>query len=188
MLERGCHHRATKRMSRYESGESLDDFFQALMHDKSGQAHNHDWGEIVAEVSITMNAGFDTTTVAMCNAWNYLFKDLVVFKTLREEADAVLDPDEVVAPYDKVKHLLYLRAVPDESLRLSPPPPPPQYGFGLPRRTPPEGCQVGNYCIPGHTSVSISAHVAHRYKFALPGQDREPERVDAMNTWRRTCQ
>lgn len=46
------YHRAKKRMSRYESGERLDDFFQALMHDKSGQPHNLDWGEIVAEVNI----------------------------------------------------------------------------------------------------------------------------------------
>lgn len=48
------YHVAKKRLARYRAGEKLDDFFQALMEDKSGNAHNSEWGEIVAEVSISM--------------------------------------------------------------------------------------------------------------------------------------
>ncbi|KAK4984720.1 hypothetical protein LTR66_008402, partial [Elasticomyces elasticus] len=50
------YHRATKRLARYRAGEKLDDFFQALMEDKNGDANNLEWGEIVAEVSIMLNA------------------------------------------------------------------------------------------------------------------------------------
>ncbi|CAH0002560.1 unnamed protein product [Clonostachys byssicola] len=151
------YHRATKRLARYEAGEKLDDFFQALMEDKNGQPHNLDWGEIVAEISIMMNAGSDTTAIALVNVMYQLIKNPQVLKKLRDEVDTVLDEDEVVAPYEKVKHLPYLRAVLDESLRLAPP-----SSFGLPRRTPTEGCSVGTECIPGDTTVSISAYVAHR--------------------------
>ncbi|KAF7556158.1 hypothetical protein G7Z17_g1634 [Cylindrodendrum hubeiense] len=157
------YHRARKRMARYEAGESHDDFFQALMHDKSGQDHNLDWGEIVAEVSIMMNAGSDTTAMAMVNVMYYLLKHPDILKKLREEVDAVVDADEVVTPYDKVKHLPYLQAVLNESLRISPP-----VVFSLPRKTPAEGYQISSEFIPGNTSVSISAYVAHRDEEVFP--------------------
>ncbi|KAF7527305.1 hypothetical protein G7054_g10530 [Neopestalotiopsis clavispora] len=151
------YHRAKKRLARYQAGEKLDDFFQVIMEDKNGQAHNLPWGEIVAEISIMMNAGSDTTAIAMSNAIYLLLKHPQALKKLREEIDANLDADEVVAPYDKVKHLPYLRAVIDETLRMMPP-----VSFNLPRRTPAEGMMVASEYIAGDTSVSISAEVAHR--------------------------
>ncbi|KAI0127272.1 cytochrome p450 monooxygenase [Xylariales sp. AK1849] len=161
------YHRARKRLARYEAGEKLEDFFQALMEDRNGQAHNLDWGEIVAEVSIMLNAGSDTTALAMVNVMYHLLKHPEVMKKLREEVDTVLGPEEIVASYDKVKYLPYLRAVLDESLRITPP-----TSFGLPRRTPPEGCAVASEFIPGDTTVSISAYVAHRDESVFP----EPEK------------
>jgi len=50
------YHRATERLKRYQAGEKLDDFFSALMEDKNGSPNNLEWGEIVAEISIMMNA------------------------------------------------------------------------------------------------------------------------------------
>lgn len=50
-------HRAAQRLKRYQAGEKLDDFFSALMEDKEGNPNNFEWGEIVAEISIMMNAG-----------------------------------------------------------------------------------------------------------------------------------
>ena len=161
------YHRARKRFARYEAGEKLDDFFQALMEDRNGQAHNLDWGEIVAEVSIMLNAGSDTTALAMVNVMYHLLRHPEVMKKLRDEVDMVLGPEEVIASYDKVKYLPYLRAVLDESLRITPP-----TTFGLPRRTPPEGCAIASDFIPGDTTVSISAYVAHRDESVFP----EPEK------------
>ncbi|KXH32538.1 cytochrome P450 oxidoreductase [Colletotrichum simmondsii] len=160
------YHRATQRLKRYQAGEKLEDFFQALMEDKNGTPNGLDWGEIVAEVSIMMNAGSDTTAIAMNNVMYWLLKNPRCMEKLREEIDAVLEPEEVVAPYDKVKHLPYLRACLDESLRIVPP-----TTFGLPRRTPPEGAYVLGDFIPGGTTVSISAYIVHRDPKIFP----EPE-------------
>ncbi|KAJ4259548.1 hypothetical protein NW762_007477 [Fusarium torreyae] len=160
------YHRATKRLARYRAGEKLDDFFQALMQDKNGQQNEIEWGEVVAEVSIMMNAGSDTTAIAMNNALYHLIKHPEVLKKLQKELDDALEEDEVVAPFDKVKHLPYLRAVIDETLRITP-----SVTFNLPRRTPPNGCAIGDEFVPGGTSVSISSWTAHRDEEIFP----EPE-------------
>ncbi|KZL83333.1 cytochrome p450 oxidoreductase [Colletotrichum incanum] len=166
------YYRATQRLQRYKTGEKLDDFFQALMEDKNGDPHGLEWGEIVAEVSIMMNAGSDTTAIAMNNVMYWLLKNQRCMAKLREEVDAVMEPDEVVAPYDKVKHLPYLWACLDESLRIVPP-----TTFGLPRRTPPEGAYILGDFIPGNTTVSISAYVVHRDPKIFPDPESYiPER------------
>lgn len=151
------YHRATQRLKRYEAGEKLPDFFQAIMDHNDANDTGVEWGEVVAEVSIMMNAGSDTTAIAMNNVVFWLLKNPACLARLREEVDAVLDADEIIAPYDKVKHLPYLRACLDESLRITPP-----TTFGLPRRTPAEGANILGDFIPGGTTVAISAYVAHR--------------------------
>lgn len=149
--------RAALRLERYRAGEKLDDFFQALMEDKNGEPNNLEWGEIVAEINIMMNAGSVTTAIALANVLYQLIRNPETLRRLREEVDAVLDTDEFVAPYDKVKHLPYLRASLDESLRLFPPTP-----QGLTRKTPAEGMHIMGEWVPGNTTVAVSALVAHR--------------------------
>ncbi|KAI9036800.1 cytochrome protein [Aspergillus affinis] len=166
------YNRATTRWNRYETGEKLDDFFTALMADKSGAPHNLEWGEIVAEVSIMMNAGSDTTGIALNNVMFFLLRNPHCLKKLQEELDNVLDDDEIVAAYDKVKHLPYLRACLDESMRMFPP-----VSFNLPRRTPPEGANIFGNFIAGNTSVSMSAYVVHRDETIFPDPNvYRPER------------
>ncbi|KAF2194351.1 cytochrome P450 [Zopfia rhizophila CBS 207.26] len=150
------YNRATTRLQRYRAGEKLGDFFTAMMQDKSGAPHDLEWGEIVAEISIMMNAGSDTTGLAINNALFQLLKIPHCLEKLRSELDAALDEDDIVAPYDKVKHLPYLRARPDESLRILPP-----VSFGLACRTRPEGTNILGDFIVGDTSVSMSAYVVH---------------------------
>jgi cytochrome P450 len=165
-------HRATQRLARYRAGEQLDDFFSALMEDKNGNPNGMEWGEIVAEISIMMNAGSDTTAIAMFNAMHCLLRNPRCLEKLRAEIDAVVEPSESVIPYDKVRHLPYLRACLDEALRLFPP-----STFGLPRRTPKEGAPILGDFIPGETSVSISAYVAHRDPEVFPEPEAyKPER------------
>lgn len=159
---------AHQRLQRYRSGEKLDDFFQALMEDKNGHANNLEWGEIVAEVSIMMNAGSATTAIAMTNVLYQLLKNPELMKKVVEEIDAALEDDDEsddtgTIAYDKVKHLPYLRACLDESLRLFPPTP-----HGLPRETPADGVNILGDYIPGGVSVAMSAFVAHRNEAIFP--------------------
>lgn len=168
---------AHERLERYRAGEKLDDFFQALMEDKNGQPNNLEWGEIVAEVSIMMNAGSATTAIAMTNVLFQLLKNPKEMEKVVEEIDHALEDDEEedangVIAYDKVKHLPYLRACLDESLRLFPPTP-----HGLPRETPVGGVNILGDYIPGGVSVAMSAYVAHRNEVMFPEADKFiPER------------
>ncbi|KAJ4344679.1 uncharacterized protein N0V89_012423 [Didymosphaeria variabile] len=168
---------AHRRLQRYRAGEKLDDFFQALMEDKNGHPNNLEWGEIVAEISIMMNAGSATTAIAITNIIYQLIKNPEVLKKVTEEIDAAVEDDEGedesgVIAYDKVKHLPYLRACLDESLRLFPPTP-----HGLPRETPADGTNILGDYIPGGVTVSMSALVAHRQESAFPQADKFiPER------------
>lgn len=108
----------------------------------------------------------------MNNVIYNLLKNPRALARLREEVDAVLDASEVVAPYDKVRHLPYLRACLDESLRLQPP-----TSFGLPRRTPPEGMPILGEYVAGDTSVSMSSYVVHRNEKIFPDPEAyRPER------------
>lgn len=160
------YNRATTRLKRYMTGENLDDFFTAIMEDENGSPHNLEWGEIVAEISIMMNAGHDTTAISLRIVLFFLLKNPRCMKKLRNELDEVLDEDEVVAPYAKVKHLPYLRACIDESLRMMPP-----VIFGLPRRTPPSGAPILGEFIAGDTSVSMSAYVVHHQESVFRDHD-----------------
>ncbi|KAJ5297542.1 hypothetical protein N7508_007791 [Penicillium antarcticum] len=164
--------RGSERLRRYEAGEKLEDFFQALMEDKNGSPNNLEWGEVVAECNIMMNAGSVTTAIAISNVLYQLIRNPETLAKLREELDAILDEDEIVVDYDKVKHLPYLRACLDESLRIFPP-----TSHGLPRATPAEGTNILGEWVAGDTSVSMSALVAHRDEGVFPNADQYiPER------------
>lgn len=165
-------HLARERLNRYQAGEKLDDFFMSLMEDKGGKPQGLEWGEIVAEINIMMNAGSTTTAIAMANVMFQLLKNPLCLAKLREEIDAVVDADDTVVSYDKVRHLPYLRACLDESMRLFPP-----TSHGLPRVTPEEGLLIKGDFIPGGTTVSISAYVAHRDEKIFPEPETyKPER------------
>lgn len=92
-----------------------------------------------------------------------LLKNPQCMERLREELNGVLDEDDVIAPYEKVKYLPYLRACLDESLRLFPP-----TSHGLPRMTPETGTTILGHYIPGGVTVSMSAYVVHRDETIFP--------------------
>jgi len=57
-------------------------------------------------------------------------------------------------------------------MRILPPTP-----FGLPRKTPAQGCDVFGQWVPGNTSVSMSSYVAHRDESVFPDPETfRPER------------
>lgn len=159
--------RSQHRLDAYKRGEKYDDFFQALMEDKAGNPNNLELGEIDAEINIMLNAGSTTTAIALANVMFHLLKHPHILTKLREEIDRALDPDEIIAPYDSVKNLPYLRACLDESLRIVSP-----TTQNLGRVTPPEGMQILDDFIPGGVSVSMSAHVVHHDATIFP----EPEK------------
>lgn len=112
-----------------------------------------------------MDAGSDTTAIALTHALYYLIQNPHALATVRKEvADAF--SEEPIARYASVKNLPYLRACLDESLRLSPP-----VSRGLERRTPSRGMRIMGEEIPGDVVVSVPTYVAHRDPAIFP----EPE-------------
>ncbi|KAI0539462.1 cytochrome P450 [Xylaria digitata] len=163
---------AAGRFRKYQAGEKHDDIFQSLMEYKSGNLNYLEWGEIVAEVADIINTGSDTTAMALTQTLSLLIQHPQHLDTIRSEVDSVMDQDEIVAAYDKVKELPFLRACIDEGLRLMPP-----TAAGLPRRTPPQGAQIMGEWISGDTSVNISIYASHRDEEFFPDPETfNPER------------
>ncbi|KAL4903758.1 hypothetical protein BDW74DRAFT_185866 [Aspergillus multicolor] len=154
------------------SAKWRDVWEKAKPWDDIGRPSNLEWGEVVAEVGAIINAGADTTSIALTNVLEMLLHHPRELERLREEVDSALGESEVVATYDKVKNLPFLRACLDEALRLSPP-----TSAGLPRRTPPGGAQILGQWIPGDTTVAMAIYTAHRGPEVFPDpEEYRPER------------
>ncbi|KAJ5115852.1 hypothetical protein N7456_000200 [Penicillium angulare] len=149
------YHQTITRLDRYQKGEKLDDFFASLMDSKSGAPYNLELGEIIGDVGAFIDAGADTTAIALTQVLELLIRHPNHLDTLRQEVDSVLE-GETVAPFEKVRHLPFLRSCLDEAMRIIPP-----TSAGLPRRTPAEGAMILGEWIPGDTSVSMPAYTAH---------------------------
>lgn len=143
-----------------------------IFEDKYGNANFYPMGELVAECSIMLNAGSDTTGTALTNVLYWLLKNPSTLQRLRAEIDEALDANETVAAFDKVKHLPYLRACLDESMRLTPP-----NTMNAPRLTPPEGMSIMGHWIPGNTTVHCPPYAMHRNADVFPDPEAyKPER------------
>lgn len=161
-----CLDLARRRLRRYQNGEKLQDFFTHLFEDKYGNQNMYPMGELVAEGNILLNAGSDTTGIALTNVIYRILSTPSALAKLREELDAVLQPDEPVAPFDRIKHLPYLRACLDESMRLNPP-----NTMNTPRMTPPQGMSINGHWIPGHTTVHCPPYNIHRNPQIFPAPE-----------------
>ncbi|KAH2272381.1 hypothetical protein KXW96_005411 [Aspergillus fumigatus] len=135
------------------------------MEDPAGNPQDLEWGEVLAEISLAIS-GSSSTSNSIASTMQLLIEHPEKMRKLQEEVDSVMatqledSPDgdtPTVASYDQIKSLPYLRAVIDESLRLYPP-----ISHGLPRETPKEGMMIMDQWVPGNTTVSVSAYVAHR--------------------------
>ncbi|KAI2946036.1 hypothetical protein CBS147322_7314 [Aspergillus niger] len=160
-----------QRVSVQEGGDTLSDFLGCLIEDKRGVGRELERGEIEAEAGLLLDAGSDTTAIALTNVMYYLIKNPQSLIKLREEVSgAVLENG--VAPYAKVRNLPYLKACLEESLRLSPPVP-----RGLERKTPPEGMYILGERIPGNFTVSVPTYAVHRDPEIFPDPEAfRPER------------
>lgn len=148
-----------------------NDIFANLLKDSKGADINLAAGDILAECSVMMNAGTETTTAAFTNVLYLLYTHTEVLRKLRGELDAACGPEEV-APYDIVGKLPYLRACVEESLRVRP-----ASSFGLPREVPAGGRMIGGQFIAGGVTVSVPTYSLLRDEEAFEQADQFiPER------------
>lgn len=134
------------------------DIFSKLVTDSKGASNCLSAGDILAECSVMMNAGTETTTAAFTNTVYLIYKHPKVLATLREELDAACG-FETVASYDVLSRLPYLRACIEESLRVRPP-----SSFGLPREVPKGGRMIAGQWVDEGVTVSVPTYSLLRDK------------------------
>lgn len=110
-----------------------------------------------------MDAGSETTAIALTNLMFNLLKYPRTLAKLRDEIDASLGPNEVIPAFSKVRHLPYLKACIDDNLRVYP-----SLSHGLPRKTPEDGTAIMDIWVAGSVTVSVPAYVAHRDPVLYP--------------------
>jgi cytochrome P450 len=135
------YHSTIKRLSN-PSPPVADDILSKLIMNNKGDPVGLCTRELLAECSVMMNAGTDTTTATLTNTLYLPTKHPVVFSKLRAELSAAVPEDVIVPSYDTLSKLPYLRPCIEESLRLRP-----ASSFGLPRLVPKGGRMIAGHFI-----------------------------------------
>lgn len=162
------YHNTTKRL---RNTDAKGDIFSSLLTNNKGEPIGMPLGEILAEASVMMNAGTDTTTAALTNTLYLLHKHPMALAKLREELDKKLGPVERPS-YEVVSQLPYLRAVVEESLRIRP-----ASSMGLPRVVPKGGRMVAGRFIQEDVTVSVPTYSLLRDPEAFEEPDKfNPDR------------
>lgn len=167
------------------AGETRKDIMHHLLQatdPTTGQGFSRE--QLNVESSLLIAAGADTTSLTLAATFFYLVHNPRVMEALIEEVRSACSSGDMdqISPSQLIG-LPYLRAVVDETLRLSPPVP-----SLLPREVLKGGMNIdGNY-IPEGTIVGVSAYAIHRNPEYFPEPDKfHPERwvatdVDSGNS------
>jgi cytochrome P450 len=149
------YHHAVKRLQASDLDDGTD-IFSKLLKDNRGQSTGLCLGDILAESSVMMNAGTDTTTAALTNTIYLLYKHTDVLAKLRSELEQFTGHTEI-PDYDSLSTLPYLRACVEESLRFRP-----ASSMGLPRVVPPGGRHIAGKFVAEGVTVSVPTYTLLR--------------------------
>lgn len=148
------------------------DIFSRFMTNNKNEELNLPRGEILAEAGLLMNAGTDTTSAVMTNVIYLLCKNPEVQRKLQAELDETMKGVQIIAKYEQVAKLPYLRGVIEETLRLRP-----SIAIGLPREVPKGGKMVAGRWIEEGVTVSVPQYTLFRHPDHFEQCDRFwPER------------
>lgn len=160
-------------------GETRKDIMHHLLHAEdsmTGKGFTRE--QLTVESSLLIAAGADTTSLTLAAAFFYLVHNPRVRDALVEEVRAAsLGENMEHETSSKLIKLPYLRAVIDETLRMSPPVP-----SLLPREVLKDGITVDGKFIPEGTVVGVPAYAIHRNPKYFPQPDTfYPERWIAVD-------
>ncbi|KAH6880645.1 cytochrome P450 [Thelonectria olida] len=141
---------------RMSAVDDKGDIFSKLLAQGNGEPVNLPFGELLAECSVMMNAGTETTTAALTNAIYLLFKNPHVLCQVRRELDYAF-PSDTVLSYDTVSKLPFLKACIEESLRVRP-----ASSMGLPQVVPKGGRMIAGHFINEDVTVSVPTYTLLR--------------------------
>lgn len=119
--------------------------------------------ELWGESNLLIIAGSDTTSTALSSAFFYLVHNPEKLEVLAREIRSTFSDIEDIHASPTLNGCIYLRAVLDESMRLSPP-----VGGILPREVLPGGIDIDNLHIPGGCVVGTPHYALHHNSLYFP--------------------
>ncbi|OLN83342.1 Versicolorin B desaturase 2 [Colletotrichum chlorophyti] len=143
---------------RLERKEPRNDFMEHVVRTINTPA-GITYDEMLMTSSNLLMAGAETTAMTLSGATYLLCQNPDALKKVGTEVREAFGPgagEEITM--STTRHLAYLSAVVEESLRLFPPVP-----TTLPRVTPPEGHFITDRFVPGNTRVLVNQFAAYRW-------------------------
>ena len=161
-------------------GEARKDIIHHLLHatdPTTGKGFSRE--QLNVESSLLIAAGADTTSLTLAAVFHYLLHNPRVMDVLAEEVRSTLSAEDLdkISP-SKLIGLPYMRAVVDETLRLSPPVP-----SLLAREVLKGGLTIDGNHIPEGTIVGVPSYAIHRNPEYFPEPEAfYPERWIAIDS------
>jgi cytochrome P450 len=152
------------------AGEGKENHLLAMMmdtvDDETGEAMSDK--QLRDEVATIFLAGYETTSIALTWAYDYLTQHPAVMQKLQAEVDEVLQGRRPT--FADLPKLTYTKMVLQETMRLRPP------SYWLPRTAEADD-EIDGYQIPAGTQVISLTYMYHRHPEFWPDAERfDPER------------
>ncbi|KAH8882880.1 cytochrome P450 [Thozetella sp. PMI_491] len=178
--------------------DAMPDLFSFVASDETidqAQQEGIRKSEIWGEAGVFVNAGGTTTATAICTALHYLSQDPSAYARLASEVRGTFSSGREIRHGQQLNSCKYLRAVLDESMRLSPPTPGVMWREKDPFST--EALVVDSHVIPPGTLVGVGVYsLMHNPDYFpdpfafhperwLEGDAETPEEMEARATMRR---
>ena len=150
--------RAEKSRSEKVSGvaERKDIFYWLTNGQGPDGSPGYSMPELVVEARTLVTAGSDTSAITLAAAFFYLCRNPEPLARLQRELRSTFDDFDEIRAGPKMNSCIYLRAVIDETLRITPPVP-----SSLPREVQAGGITIDNQYFPEGTILGTSAYCLH---------------------------
>jgi cytochrome P450 len=140
------------------------DFFYYLLNARDPETgKGFTTPELWGESNLLIIAGSDTTSTALAAAFFYLVHNPAALEKLQQEVRTTFSQEEDIHSSSTLNSCHYLRAVVDESMRLSPP-----VGGILPREVLSGGLQIDGLSIPEGIIVGVPTYAIHHNSSYVP--------------------
>ncbi|KAL7273449.1 hypothetical protein RUND412_003704 [Rhizina undulata] len=150
-----CGQKAQERMA--IKGDRKD-FFHYLINAKNSEGENpYSMDEMWAESNLLIAAGSDTTATTIAGALFYLTRNPKIMATLATEIRTTFASASKIALGPALDSCHYLKALIEETLRMSPSAP-----GAFPRVVLPGGLQIGSEFFPAGVELGVSPYTLHR--------------------------
>lgn len=128
--------------------------------------------ELLVEARTLVTAGSDTSAITLAAAFFYLCRNPKPLMRLQKELRGTFDDFDAIRAGSKMNSCIYLRAVIDETLRITPPVP-----SSIPREVQAGGITIDNQYFPEGTILGTSAYCLHHNADNFPDASTyQPER------------